>query len=420
MHKTNKKIGLLQKTSRIFILLSLLLMCSSSVVLYFYVRKILQKEIEEELYAITARIENSLLKGNLPYIMPPVVEVSEASKVVPEILKDTLIYDDTQQDMELFRELSSFKQIGNKVYKVTVRDYVLESQNILLAIVLSYVLIIALVLILLFYLNRAGNAYLWNPFFHTLAQIEKFSLTGKESIALENPDILEFTQLNDKIRDLTRKVRDDYHNLKQFTEDVSHELQTPLSIIQMKVDHVINAAPVSEEQYQQLTSIQKDIKRLTQMNKGLTLLTKIENSQFAAIREIDFNTMIQGKITDFEELFGDKIYIDSTRDLIVEMNDYLAEILCNNLISNAIKYCSKKGEITIGISSYAFTVKNTGNAPIVHSEQVFNRFYRENSSAKSTGLGLAIVKKICDLYGFKISYAFSDGMHVFTVDFSGN
>ncbi|WP_268224039.1 sensor histidine kinase [Sinomicrobium oceani] len=420
MDKARKKTGLLQKTSRIFVMLSFLLMCCSTVVLYFYVRHILQQEIEEELYAITDRIETSLQQGEAPYSMPPVIEVVEAAATGQKILRDTLLYDDTQGKMELFRELVSFRTAGNRTYRITVRDYVLESQKILAAIIFSYVLIIALVFILLFYLNRAGNAYLWRPFFETLEKIGNFSLIDKEPLKLQDPDIREFSQLNKQVKTLTEKVRDDYRNLKQFTEDVSHELQTPLSIIQMKVDNIINSAPLSDEQYKQLTSIQKDIKRVTQMNKGLTLLTKIENNQFNLVREIDLSGMIRDKIADFEGLSNDKIELVCRDTLVVKMDYHLAEILCNNLISNAIKHCSGTGNIRVETTFLTLTVINPGDRAIVHADQVFERFYRENNSVRSTGLGLAIVKKICDLYQFDIAYAFVKNMHVFTVTVPGD
>lgn len=418
MRRSDKKIGLIQKTSRVFIVVSLLLMSLSSIALYFYVRSILEFEIEEDLYSTTARIESILEQGGDLYFLPPVVEVEITDKLLPEILKDTLIYDPSQDEIELFRELLTYKRIKNVNYKIVVRDLVVESENILLAIILSYVLIIIIVFIVLFSLNRVGSSYLWKPFFNTLDQIRQFSLTAKEPIYLSSTNILEFTELNAEIMTLTEKVRADYNNLKQFTEDVSHELQTPLAIMQVKIENVISDTSLSQKHYDQLNSLQKDIKRLTQMNKGLTLLTKIENNQFVNSKQFSIATVVEENIANFSEIFPGDIKYVKENELLVTMDLYLAGVLCNNLISNAIKHNADGGEISIEINNNSLSVSNLGSSPILGSEQLFDRFYKENHSIISTGLGLAISKKICELYNFKITYSYRNNHHVFSINFS--
>ncbi|WP_157136799.1 sensor histidine kinase [Galbibacter orientalis] len=418
MNKNRKKVGLIQKTSNIFIMVSLLLMSLSSIALYFYLRNILEVEIEEQLYSTAARIESSLEAGKNPYSLPPAVEVATSNKSLPDILKDTLIYDPSQDEIELFRELSSFKKINNINYKITVRDLVVESENILMAIIISYLLIIITVFVVLYYFNKVGNSYLWKPFFNTLEQIKEFSLSTKEPVALSISNIREFSELNTQVKILTDKVRGDYNNLKQFTEDVSHELQTPLAIMQVKIESVINDAPLSNQQYDQLTSIQKDIKRVTQMNKGLTLLTKIENNQFINPKQVSLTSIVEGNIANFKEIFQQDIQFVNENELLVTMDYHLAEILCNNLISNAIKHHIGSGDIVIEITKEHLSVCNKGEKPILHADRIFNRFYKENESVKSTGLGLAIAKKICDMYNFKLTYTFEKGFHIFLVQFS--
>ena len=99
------------------------------------------------------------------------------------------------------------------------------------------------------------------------------------------------------------------------------------------------------------------------------------------------------------------------------MDSYLAEILCNNLISNAIKHSPNKGEIVITAKGNSLSVSNEGNSALENPKQLYSRFYRESEATKSMGLGLAIVKRICDLYNFKIAYSFEDSTHIFKVHF---
>lgn len=378
----------------------------------------MQKEVEEDLLSRASRIETAIKSGLMPNSIPPVIEVREVPSLAAKHLKDTLIYDPSQDEVELFRELSVYKVANGKSYEITVREMVVETDNILVVIVISYLLIMLASFVILSYFNHIGNSFLWQPFFKTLKKIEAFSLTSHKSIEFDDPDVREFSRLNKELRVLTNKVLKEYDTLKQYTEDVSHELQTPLAIIQAKIDNVVNDAPLSNEQYHQLTSIQKDIKRLTNLNKGLTLLSKIENHQFKQLKRVSLSSILEEKVSDFNEVFHYNIIFNNTADLVVVMDKYLADVLCNNLISNAIKHRSGEGKVFVEVKKNTLIVRNEGKEAVEAPHRIFDRFYKEKSGIKSTGLGLAIVKKICDYYNFTVTYSFTDGCHVFAVEFS--
>lgn len=391
-------------------------MLVSTIVLYFYVRNLLQGEVEEELRSTEARIE-SVIRENKPiYQLPPVVEIERVSLLGVERLKDTLIFDPSQDELEEFRELTTYSDIDGKKYRITVRTLVEESEDILLAVVVSYLVIILLVFIFLFYFNKAWNQKLWFPFFNNLEQMKRFSLTSDRPIAFMDSDILEFSELNYEITALTDKVRSDYKNLKKYSEDVSREMQTPLPIIQAKIENIFNGDNLSDVQFEHLTSIQKDIQRLTQMNKRLTLLTKIENQQFSNPQLLDFNLQVKQRIENFSEIYPSKINLNEKSQMQLTMDTYLADVLIDNLLSNALKHTIEPGLVTITIEEDIFSVTNEGAQGILNPKKLFPRFYSETSHKKSMGLGLAIVKKICDLYGFGVTYVFKEGKHVFTID----
>tara|TARA_R110000737_G_scaffold279741_1_gene286418 strand:- start:208 stop:1389 length:1182 start_codon:yes stop_codon:yes gene_type:complete len=392
-------------------------MVISTVALYFYVKQLMQREVEEELYSTRARVESSLRINKPPYSLPPVFEVEQVAQLGIEKVKDTIIYDPSQDEMEEFRELISYKSINGNYYRITVRNLIVESEDILIAIILSYMFIILLVFLIQFYFNRAKNKKLWDPFFRNLEAMKTFSLSSDTPIPLEKSGILEFNELNKEVTILTDKVRTDYKNLKQFTEDVSHELQTPLAIIQAKIENFINGDTLTEIQFDQLTSIQKDIQRLTQMNKRLTLLTKIENKQFVNLNQVNITGLIEETVQNFHEISSAEIEFSHRDKIRVKMDVHLAEVLCNNLISNAIKYSPQEGKIKVSAKGNSLTVSNNGAKALEHPELLYSRFYRESEAAKSTGLGLAIVKRICDYYGFKIGYHFEEGNHIFSITF---
>ena len=133
MAEPTKKIKLLRKTSKTFLWISLILMVFSTIGLYFYVRNLLQNEVEEELRSTEARIESSISGNNPIYQLAPMVEVETVSNLGSEHLKDTLIFDPSQNEIEEFRELITFSKINDQNYRITVRALIVESEDILIA-----------------------------------------------------------------------------------------------------------------------------------------------------------------------------------------------------------------------------------------------------------------------------------------------
>ena len=99
----------------------------------------------------------------------------------------------------------------------------------------------------------------------------------------------------------------------------------------------------------------------------------------------------------------------------VRMNPQLVDILLTNLLSNAIKYNEENGVLKVTMDEGGFAISNSGEAPSLSSEQIFERFKRGGDKIDSTGLGMAIVKKICDHASCQIAHSYADGMHLFTV-----
>ncbi len=377
----------------------------------------LQDQVEESLYSTEARVVDALKNDQIVLSFPPITQLKKVQHKRPEILKDTIIYDPSQDEMEAFRELSTYKEIKGQIYKITVRNLVVESEDILVAIVFSNITIFVLAFLFLFFFNTTKNIKLWNPFFTNLEQMKKFSLSSNEEIQLVDSDVLEFSELKDEILLLTSKVKNDYENLKQFTENVSHEMQTPLAIIQAKIDNIINEHDINDKQFEQISSIQKDIQRLKHLNQRVTILTKIDNNQFAKVENVNITKLLEEKIENFKELEINYISLNSKNDLIASMDIYLADILINNLISNAIKHNFEEKDISITTENKTLVISNYGQNALLHPEKLFLRFYSEVNSVQSSGLGLAILIKICDLYKFDLSYSFSENQHSFTLVF---
>ena len=401
-------------------------MMISGAALYFYTKILLEKEIEEELYSNKARIERILAKEGEFIDFESILQVKKVQHQEAEQLQDTLIYDPSQNEIELFRQLSGTKIINGTNYKIIVRAMIIESEDILYAIVFTFFTIIFLAFIFLFYLNKSRNEKLWKPFFTNLTKLKNFSVRSDKPLQLVDSEVLEFHELHKELKILTSKIQTDYKNLKQFTEDVSHEMQTPLAIMQAKIDTVINDGEINETQFQQFSSLQSDISRLKQLNKKLILLAKIENDQFTTNEVISINKLINDTVLNFKELFSIDFLIEENATINVKMDLSLATVLCNNLLSNAVKHNFNNQSIDIKIFDRKLQVINAGEEMLSRPDQVFERFYKESRQKESTGLGLSIVKKICDYYHFVPTYSFETvhhskktrGRHIFQIDFS--
>jgi signal transduction histidine kinase len=206
--------------------------------------------------------------------------------------------------------------------------------------------------------------------------------------------------------------------LKEFTENTSHELQTPLAIIKSQIELLIQADNLTEAQYKNLSKSISAINKLSKLNEALGLLAKIENSQFQATESLDLTSLIESKLSNCEHLLEIKsIEVKKKMDssFKVEMNSLLADILIENLINNSIKHNVQNGKINIEVNTREIKIFNTGIPLSYPTSELFQRFTKSNS--QSLGLGLSIVKEICSQNNIKINYEYEDNWHKVTLLF---
>jgi hypothetical protein len=417
---TSKQLPLITKIAKQYLVFGIPLVLVSIFLLYFSTNYFLKDATTEEMNSTIYRIENALKNKKSISSLNPIYEIKKVEKLQLDYFKDTLIFDELQNEHELFNEFNAFRKIDNDIYKITVRDLVIESDNILITISILFSIILLTVYLAQFKYNEKMYAKIWSPFFSNLSAIRNFSIQNP-SLNLIESDIKEFTQLNNQVKLLTDKVVSDYKNLKQFTEDLSHEMQTPLAIIQSKIElYLDNPAQSEQPNIVIFTEIQKNIKRLTKLNKGLLLLTKIDNQQFKEVENINVNSLIKDCFIELEDFYQIKnITISYTENavLYLKMHKTLIEILITNLVSNAIKYTPINGTITVILKPNELEIKNSGLKAVENPSKLFNRFFKEESKSNSLGLGLSIVKKIVDYYHYTIIYDFKQKCHLFKITF---
>jgi len=316
------------------------------------------------------------------------------------------------------RELLFQTSVNGDVYEATVCNSLAEGRKIgdYIAVVVLIFLVVSV--IILFLLNRLISAFIWSPFYDTLTKIKTWNIKKNEVLNFKDTDIDEFFLLNDTVKDLTRQIQADYHNLKEFTENVSHEAQTPLSIISTKLELLMQEDNYNEKQHKLLVQIYNATQRMHKLNEGLILLTRIENKQFVETSAIELTHAFDEKIEVLEDFIEAKqITIEKqyNKQITKEVNPVLLTILLNNLCINAIKYnLEEGGTIKITVDEDSFSVENTSYIEKINRQFLFDRF-NKNSISGSLGLGLSLIKKIVDFYNWQVTYSHKDGSHKFKI-----
>ncbi|HLZ88225.1 MAG TPA: HAMP domain-containing sensor histidine kinase, partial [Puia sp.] len=212
-----------------------------------------------------------------------------------------------------------------------------------------------------------------------------------------------------------------YQNQKQFTENAAHELQTPLAVIRSKVELLMEDPVLTEDTAQLLADINEANERLSQMNKNLLLLTRIDNRQYPEQRTVLLSEMLT-RMTAYYEEQGEpdipRIKTQIQPGIQVVANPSLIEILLNNLLRNAVIHNIPGGYIDVSLTGGELVVENSGPLLLEDPERLFERFRKGNEAARTTGLGLALVRQICQLYRYEINYQHSRGTHRLRLSFA--
>lgn len=414
---------LFTKYNRLNLVIMVAIFILTSIVYYFLLRYVLIEELDEDLFEKKRKIEQYVAaKKSLPTfenLDDVIVFYSKASSYSDKASISQVIHFDREEKLERpFRQLQFFQYLEGIPYLVTVIKPVEGIQSLFRAIALITMLTILLIIVTSILLNRLLLKRLWHPFYEIIATVRRFKLGKKEEPVFVQTDIDEFTFLNDNLQETITAAQNDYRVLKEFTENASHESQTPLAIIRSKLDLLIQEDTLSEHQTQLLGEAYGAIKKLSRLNQSLLLLTKIENHLFRTTEVLDLKQKIDQKVRQFSELWQNnqmKVKVDLS-EVYLQANPDLVDSLLNNLLSNASRHNTAGGNIFITLDKDKLVVENTAIGGELDRSRIFRRFYKEDPAMHSNGLGLSIIKEICDQTNIRIMYAFNGSGHVFTLE----
>jgi signal transduction histidine kinase len=411
---------LFTRYSRASLTANIIIFLLASLAFYFALRFILIKQIDEDLEIEHDEIVDYVQKHN---------QLPESFSVGDQIISFTPFYKETEpvfswvdlnekgEEPEEFRRLTFQINAAGIRYMAEVSKSFEGSNSLMHSILFITVSAILVILIVSVILNRYLLKKLWKPFFLTLDAIRNFHIGKDDPMEIPSTDIEEFQLMNTTFKETTQNSRLEYFSLKTFSENASHEIQTPIAVIRSKLDLLIQDEQLTEGQGVLVQSAYNAIEKLSRLNRSLLLLAKIENNQFGNRQEVLLYERIREKIIDFQELWQSKsIAVDiSLKESMVQMNNELADILLNNLFSNATGHNYEGGKISLNLVPGSLTISNTSKEQMLDHKKLFQRFYKTSFDNQHNGLGLSIIKQIADVSGVTIDYRYINELHHFTL-----
>ena len=334
-------------------------------------------------------------------------------------ITDTRYYQEDVRSTIPYRQLSHVVMVNGTSYQFIIRRSQIQKSVLVTNVTRIMLFVFAGLFLATILFNWFISKRLWKPFQQSLEKIRGVELQKMEAVHFDSSSIEEFNELNASLNSMTNKIHDDYLNMKEFTEDAAHEMQTPLAIAQSKMELLLQDANLSADQAQLVMQASDSLKRLGRLNQSLLLLAKIENNQYETNELISLSNVTKKYLKSFEDIIQDKkllIDTDFEGEFMVNLHPLLAESLVSNLVGNAIKYNYSEGRISLRTTTNEFSISNTSHVPAIKPDDLFKRFSKSSTeSAGSNGLGLAIVKKIVDAGHMLISYRCSGEIHQFVI-----
>ena len=415
---------LLTKSTIYIATLSLFLFFIVGIIFFHVLKSVSISDLNRELISMQEAVDKNpafFLENHLseiPGIDSISIKPSDNSIGGKAVFGDTMMFDFKTDQYRTFRYIEFDEVNEDGQYRIKFFKSTTPTDKLVERVTLMITLMVILFLAGIFTLNRYIFANLWKDFFNILDKMKQFD-SEKKHVNLGEPDIEEFKELKKVLESMTQRLSEDYRELRAYTDHTTHELQTPLAVIKTKTELLLQSPSLGSDEIKLIQAIYSSANHLSRLNTTLALITRIENQQFTALKEICLPDLANSHIEMLQELMDlrkigvRRIYNEPEQFMI--MDPGLADVLMTNLLKNAIVHNLEGGSIELENNDNTFIVRNSGEPLSIQEGELFNRFTRDTKKSGNFGLGLSLVKKICDFYGISISYLYSGEMHAFTL-----
>lgn len=419
---------LLTKTTLYYITVSLFIFFIGGIGIYQLVKRLENQKVIEELtdqmhrFAFDLkRIKSDMQQVTL--ITGGLIQLEHVHEIKqPKIqFADTLIFDNIRNRFAPFKRLTFYIEVQGLLYKTSIYKSLIESNYLIEQVALIVTIIVIVFLLAVYFLYRYFFGRIWADFFLTIHKIQHFDLASPVKLDFPESMIIEFNELNQVLKKMIDRISSDFQGLKEFSGNLTHEVQTPLAVIKSKADLLIQDPDNNENQITLAGEISRETIRISKLIKALSFFTKLDHRQFPDKQTIELATIIRSKLEVFEDFMQAKtlkVNLKINSHPKISMNPELADILFTNLIKNAVRHNIQSGLIDIELEQKSITIKNTGKNIDIDPELLFERFSKASKNSESLGIGLSIAKKICTFYGFNILYHQNEGYHTISINFN--
>ena len=304
----------------------------------------------------------------------------------------------------------------NVVLGVLVYNSIKEKSDLIVAaIILGVILVSAAICTAIDYLRR--KIMIERPMNEILDATDMMT-RGNFKIDLVPKHSYEYFDEYDILKENLNKMANELSKSEvlknDFIANVSHEIKTPLAVIQNYAKALKNPSLDNEVKNKYLDNLTEACQKLNGLITNILKLNKLENQKLLSeIKEFNLSNLLANQVLQFESLIEKKeidLVCEIEEDLFIKNEESYLEIIFNNLMSNAIKFSNPKGMIYVGLKkekqNYHITFKDTGCGMDKETgKHIFDKFYQGDTSRskEGNGLGLALVKRVIDIIGGSIS-----------------
>ena len=420
--KNTRSIKLLTKTTLFYLIFTFFAFFLSAIYLTREAEDFINDELAHRFNYVERKVRRQIREGK-PSKKPSSSALLTELLVRPDLSEtplysDTVLYNADTEEMQLYRKKTIFLEEAGTFYKLEItkslEDFYRLKNAIFGALIPAFIILAAAIILFNSLLSRS----LYKPFNKILTHMRTYQVGSGQAIKKVNTATTEFRKMQQLFLEMVDRIENDYRNLKEYTENMAHEIQTPLTVIRNKTENLIADESIMDKQASTVKIIYDETSHLSKLGNTLNLLSKIENHEFSKAEYILTRSVIEKHLESISEVARLKslqIEKELSDQHQLYIDPFLLDIVLKNLLRNALRYGSAEGPIRIRTTVDSLSVSNYGPPLDENPEKIFERFFRKNGSQSAQGLGLSLVKKICDLNHLSVSYTYENQQHHFTI-----
>jgi two-component system OmpR family sensor kinase len=304
--KKFQSIKLLSKTTLFYLVFTFLAFSLSAVFLIRDAEEFINDELEHRFNRTEERIKRQLGEEGAPEKIlynTVLTKIADSSKLTHgAIYSDTLIYNSESEEMQLYRKKTIIFAERGVYYKLAItrslEDFYRLKNDIFGALIPAF--IILAIAIILFSSFLSGS--LFNPFNKILSQMRTYKVGSVTDVISVNTTTSEFRKMQQLFHEMVDRIEHDYQNLKEYTENMAHEIQTPLTVIRNKTENLIADETLMKQHASTVKIIYDETNHISKLGNSLNLLTKIENQEFHNAERIPTREVIEKHLESISEV----------------------------------------------------------------------------------------------------------------------